>query len=105
MIWSPIGGTVAASPEDFRCDLGLCVGIARDDGLGRSSGVVVVAAALAMAAPFFSTPFQPYVYQSPQDAVIPFQILGGEAQVVQIMLKSQESCCETWFYVLHVWVY
>ncbi|XP_056174595.1 uncharacterized protein LOC115689230 isoform X3 [Syzygium oleosum] len=44
-----------------------------------------------MAAPFFSTPFQPYVYQSPQDAVIPFQILGGEAQVVQIMLKSQEK--------------
>ncbi|KAH7549638.1 hypothetical protein JRO89_XS13G0059300 [Xanthoceras sorbifolium] len=87
-----------------------------------------------MAAPFFSTPFQPYVYQenqlllwksrpclvhselligaaflvvivfeefgiwtihsshmSPQDAVIPFQILGGEAQVVQIMLKPQEK--------------
>ncbi|KAJ4712714.1 Tryptophan RNA-binding attenuator protein-like [Melia azedarach] len=44
-----------------------------------------------MAAPFFSTPFQPYVYQSPQDAVIPFQILGGEAQVVQIMLKQQEK--------------
>ncbi|KAI4372441.1 hypothetical protein MLD38_010672 [Melastoma candidum] len=44
-----------------------------------------------MAAPFFTTPFQPYVYQSPQDAVIPFQILGGEAQVVQIMLKSQEK--------------
>ncbi|KAF8032793.1 hypothetical protein BT93_D1629 [Corymbia citriodora subsp. variegata] len=44
-----------------------------------------------MAAPFLSTPFQPYVYQSPQDAVIPFQILGGEAQVVQIMLKSQEK--------------
>ncbi|KAL9326729.1 hypothetical protein ACSQ67_007374 [Phaseolus vulgaris] len=43
-----------------------------------------------MAAPFFSTPFQPYVYQSPQDAIIPFQILGGEAQVVQIMLKPQE---------------
>lgn len=43
-----------------------------------------------MAAPFFSTPFHPYVYQSPQDAVIPFQILGGEAQVVQIMLKPQE---------------
>ncbi|GKU95584.1 hypothetical protein SLEP1_g8922 [Rubroshorea leprosula] len=36
-----------------------------------------------MAAPFFSTPFQPHVYQSPQDTVIPFQILGGEAQVVQ----------------------
>ncbi|GMH28910.1 hypothetical protein Nepgr_030753 [Nepenthes gracilis] len=44
-----------------------------------------------MAAPFFSTPFQPYVYQSPQDAVIPFQILGGEAQIVQIMLKPQEK--------------
>ncbi|XP_015581777.1 uncharacterized protein LOC8267729 isoform X1 [Ricinus communis] len=44
-----------------------------------------------MAAPFFSTPFQPYVYQSQQDAVIPFQILGGEAQVVQIMLKPQEK--------------
>lgn len=44
-----------------------------------------------MAAPFFSTPFQPYVYQSPQDAVIPFQILGGEAQVLQIMLKPQEK--------------
>ncbi|XP_054789725.1 uncharacterized protein LOC129311230 [Prosopis cineraria] len=44
-----------------------------------------------MAAPFFSTPFQPYVYQSPQDSVIPFQILGGEAQVVQIMLKPHEK--------------
>ncbi|XP_010277077.1 PREDICTED: uncharacterized protein LOC104611627 isoform X1 [Nelumbo nucifera] len=44
-----------------------------------------------MAAPFFSTPFQPYVYQSPQAAVIPFQILGGEAQIVQIMLKPQEK--------------
>ncbi|RYR29040.1 uncharacterized protein LOC107628471 isoform X1 [Arachis ipaensis] len=44
-----------------------------------------------MAAPFFSTPFQPYVYQSPQDAITPFQILGGEAQVVQIMLKPQEK--------------
>ncbi|KAH9777158.1 Altered inheritance of mitochondria protein 24 [Citrus sinensis] len=29
--------------------------------------------------------------QSPQDAVIPFQILGGEAQVCQIMLKPQEK--------------
>ncbi|CAA0807610.1 Tryptophan RNA-binding attenuator protein-like [Striga hermonthica] len=37
-----------------------------------------------MAAPFFSTPFQPFVYQSPQDAVTPFQILGGEAQIVQL---------------------
>ncbi|KAJ6932946.1 hypothetical protein NC651_008388 [Populus alba x Populus x berolinensis] len=44
-----------------------------------------------MAAPFFSTPFQPYVYQSHQGAVIPFQILGGEAQMVQIMLKPQEK--------------
>ncbi|KAK4729045.1 hypothetical protein R3W88_022033 [Solanum pinnatisectum] len=43
-----------------------------------------------MAAPFFSTPFQPFVYQSPQDAVTPLQILGGEAQIVQIMLKPQE---------------
>ncbi|CAL2259251.1 unnamed protein product [Prunus armeniaca] len=44
-----------------------------------------------MAAPFFSTPFQPYVYQSQQDAVVPFQILGGEAQLVQIMLKPEEK--------------
>jgi uncharacterized protein (AIM24 family) len=44
-----------------------------------------------MAAPFFSTPFQPYVYQSPQEAVTPFQVLGGEAQIVQIMLKPQEK--------------
>ncbi|KAG8382436.1 hypothetical protein BUALT_Bualt05G0077100 [Buddleja alternifolia] len=44
-----------------------------------------------MAAPFFSTPFQPFVYQSPQDAMTPFQILGGEAQIVQIMLKPQEK--------------
>ncbi|XP_058221895.1 uncharacterized protein LOC131331939 [Rhododendron vialii] len=44
-----------------------------------------------MAAPFFSTPFQPYVYQSPQQDVTPFQILGGEAQIVQIMLKPQEK--------------
>ncbi|KAJ8774301.1 hypothetical protein K2173_011104 [Erythroxylum novogranatense] len=44
-----------------------------------------------MAAPFFSTPLQPYVYQSQQDIITPFQILGGEAQVVQIMLKSQEK--------------
>ncbi|ESQ39886.1 hypothetical protein EUTSA_v10000986mg [Eutrema salsugineum] len=44
-----------------------------------------------MAAPFFSTPFQPYVYQSQQDTITPFQILGGEAQVVQIMLKSEEK--------------
>ncbi|GLT49156.1 hypothetical protein SLA2020_227340 [Shorea laevis] len=43
-----------------------------------------------MAAPFFSIPFQPYAYQSPQDTVIPFRILGGEAQVVQIILKPQE---------------
>ncbi|KAH9611028.1 hypothetical protein KSS87_011579 [Heliosperma pusillum] len=44
-----------------------------------------------MAAPFFNTPIQPYVYQSPQEAVTPFQILGGEAQIVQIMLKPQEK--------------
>ncbi|CAM8985250.1 unnamed protein product [Rhodiola kirilowii] len=44
-----------------------------------------------MAAPFFNTPFQPYVYQSPEDAFIPFQILGGEAQIVQIMLKPEEK--------------
>ncbi|XP_068650572.1 uncharacterized protein [Aristolochia californica] len=44
-----------------------------------------------MAAPFFSTPFQPYVYQSQQATLTPFQILGGEAQVVQIMLKPQEK--------------
>ncbi|KMZ75357.1 hypothetical protein ZOSMA_116G00840 [Zostera marina] len=44
-----------------------------------------------MAAPIYSTPFQPYVYQSPQESVTPFQILGGEAQIVQIMLKSQEK--------------
>uniref|UniRef100_A0A7N0VMY1 Altered inheritance of mitochondria protein 24, mitochondrial n=1 Tax=Kalanchoe fedtschenkoi TaxID=63787 RepID=A0A7N0VMY1_KALFE len=44
-----------------------------------------------MAAPFFTTPFQPYVYQSPEDAVTPFQILGGEAQIVQIMLKPDEK--------------
>eukprot|EP00252_Welwitschia_mirabilis_P015120 TRINITY_DN33283_c0_g1_i1.p1 TRINITY_DN33283_c0_g1~~TRINITY_DN33283_c0_g1_i1.p1 ORF type:complete len:282 (+),score=61.93 TRINITY_DN33283_c0_g1_i1:192-1037(+) len=44
-----------------------------------------------MAAPSLSTPFQPYVYQSPQAAVTPFQIFGGEAQVVQIMLKPNEK--------------
>ncbi|KAM0030292.1 putative mitochondrial biogenesis protein AIM24 [Helianthus debilis subsp. tardiflorus] len=48
-----------------------------------------------MAAPFFSTPFQPFVYQafscSQQDDVTPFQILGGEAQIVQIMLKPDEK--------------
>ncbi|KAL0925880.1 hypothetical protein M5K25_004254 [Dendrobium thyrsiflorum] len=44
-----------------------------------------------MAAPFFSTPFQPYVYQNQQSVVTPFQILGGEAQVLQIMLKPQEK--------------
>ncbi|KAJ7542855.1 hypothetical protein O6H91_09G015000 [Diphasiastrum complanatum] len=43
-----------------------------------------------MAAPALSTPFQPYVYQSPQAAVTPFQILGGEAQIVQVMLKPQD---------------
>lgn len=44
-----------------------------------------------MAAPFFATPFQPFVYQSPQDAVTPFQILGGEAQIVEIMLKPEDK--------------
>uniref|UniRef100_A0A0D6QW22 Uncharacterized protein n=1 Tax=Araucaria cunninghamii TaxID=56994 RepID=A0A0D6QW22_ARACU len=44
-----------------------------------------------MAAPSLSTPFQPYVYQSPQAAVTAFQILGGEAQILQIMLKPQEK--------------
>nr|XP_016448555.1 PREDICTED: uncharacterized protein LOC107773655 isoform X2 [Nicotiana tabacum] len=44
-----------------------------------------------MAAPFFSTPIQPFVYQSPQDAVTPFQIFGNEAHIVQIMLKPQEK--------------
>ncbi|URE32702.1 hypothetical protein MUK42_16910 [Musa troglodytarum] len=44
-----------------------------------------------MAAPFFSSPFQPYVYQSSHSAVTAFQILGGESQIVQIMLKSQEK--------------
>jgi len=44
-----------------------------------------------MAAPSLSTPFQPYVYQSPQAAVTPFQILGGEAQILQIMLKPHEK--------------
>ncbi|KAL6556263.1 hypothetical protein OROGR_005551 [Orobanche gracilis] len=29
--------------------------------------------------------------ESPQDAVTPFQILGGEAQIVQIMLKPHEK--------------
>lgn len=31
------------------------------------------------------------VLQSPQDAVIPFQILGGEAQVVQVLLMTSET--------------
>ncbi|XP_023744734.1 uncharacterized protein LOC111892890 isoform X5 [Lactuca sativa] len=44
-----------------------------------------------MAAPFFSTPFQPFVYQSQDDAVTPFQILGGEVQIVQIMLKPEDK--------------
>eukprot|EP00850_Spirogloea_muscicola_P007702 SM000039S14532 [mRNA] locus=s39:614398:617472:- [translate_table: standard] len=39
-----------------------------------------------MAAPTINTPFQPYVYQSPQAVITPFQILGGEAQIVQILL-------------------
>ncbi|WOL03120.1 hypothetical protein Cni_G11840 [Canna indica] len=44
-----------------------------------------------MAAPCFSIPFQPYVYQSSEETVTAFQILGGESQIVQIMLKSQEK--------------
>ncbi|XP_062214610.1 uncharacterized protein LOC133915461 isoform X3 [Phragmites australis] len=44
-----------------------------------------------MAAPFFSTPFQPYVYQSQQGSVTAFQISGGDVQVLQVMLKSQEK--------------
>lgn len=48
-------------------------------------------ACLFMAAPFFSTPFQPFVYQSQDDAVTPFQILGGEVQIVQIMLKPEDK--------------
>ncbi|CAM6096758.1 unnamed protein product [Calypogeia fissa] len=44
-----------------------------------------------MAAPALSTPFQPYVYQSPQSVVTPFQIIGGEAQLLQIMVKPEEK--------------
>lgn len=29
--------------------------------------------------------------QSPQDAVIPFQILGGEAQVVQVLMITSQN--------------
>eukprot|EP00270_Netrium_digitus_P012131 TRINITY_DN3919_c0_g1_i1.p1 TRINITY_DN3919_c0_g1~~TRINITY_DN3919_c0_g1_i1.p1 ORF type:complete len:296 (-),score=42.00 TRINITY_DN3919_c0_g1_i1:93-923(-) len=43
-----------------------------------------------MAAPTLSTPFVPYVYQSPQATVTAFQILGGEAQIVQFLLKPGE---------------
>ncbi|CAI5481147.1 unnamed protein product [Closterium sp. Yama58-4] len=43
-----------------------------------------------MAVPTLNTPFQPYVYQSPQAVLTPFQILGGEAQIVQIILKPGE---------------
>jgi uncharacterized protein (AIM24 family) len=32
-----------------------------------------------------------YMMQSQEDTITPFQILGGEAQVVQIMLKPQEK--------------
>lgn len=39
--------------------------------------------------------------QSPQDAVIPFQILGGEAQVVQVlMITSQNISCFLSFILL-----
>ncbi|KAB8093555.1 hypothetical protein EE612_020415 [Oryza sativa] len=44
-----------------------------------------------MAAPFFSTPFQPYVYQSQEGSVTAFQISGGDVQVLQVMVKSQEK--------------
>ncbi|KAM3260234.1 hypothetical protein ACQJBY_051478 [Aegilops geniculata] len=44
-----------------------------------------------MAAPFFSTPFQPYVYQSQQGSVTAFQISGGDVQVLQVMVKSQDK--------------
>ncbi|OEL34739.1 hypothetical protein BAE44_0004249 [Dichanthelium oligosanthes] len=44
-----------------------------------------------MAAPFFSTPFQPYVYQSQQGSVTAFQISGGDVQALQVMLKSQDK--------------
>lgn len=29
------------------------------------------------------------LFQSPQDAVTPFQILGGEAQIVQVLLRHK----------------
>ncbi|TVU45069.1 hypothetical protein EJB05_04540 [Eragrostis curvula] len=44
-----------------------------------------------MAAPFYSTPFQPYVYQSQQGSVTAFQISGGDVQVLQVMVKSQDK--------------
>eukprot|EP00850_Spirogloea_muscicola_P008931 SM000049S16702 [mRNA] locus=s49:109683:112792:- [translate_table: standard] len=44
-----------------------------------------------MAAPTINTPFQPYVYQSPQAVITPFQILGGEAQIVQILLLPGQT--------------
>ncbi|KAG8062576.1 hypothetical protein GUJ93_ZPchr0003g17069 [Zizania palustris] len=44
-----------------------------------------------MAAPFFSTPFQPYVYQSQEGSVTAFQISGGDVQVLQVMVKSQDK--------------
>lgn len=43
-----------------------------------------------MASPTLNTPFQPYVYQSPHARTTPFQILGGDAQMVQIILKPGE---------------
>ncbi|KAJ4764601.1 Tryptophan RNA-binding attenuator protein-like protein [Rhynchospora pubera] len=44
-----------------------------------------------MAAPFLSTPFQPYVYQNQQSTATAFQILGGDSQIVQIMLRPGEK--------------
>ncbi|KAG6383628.1 hypothetical protein SASPL_156610 [Salvia splendens] len=70
-------------PPSFDCTLGNEKLIDRSPNLSSDPS--------SMAAPFFTTPFQPFVYQSPQDAVTAFQILGGEAQIVQIMLKPQEK--------------
>ncbi|KAK7323594.1 hypothetical protein VNO77_27072 [Canavalia gladiata] len=44
---------------------------------------------MAVPAPVFSTPFQPYIYQGPQEASVPSQILRGEAQVVWITSKPE----------------
>jgi hypothetical protein len=76
----------SSSIQEFRANCGCWVGL----------GWVGIYAthirdSTIMAAPALSTPFQPYVYQSPQAVVTPFQIIGGEAQVLQIMLKSEEK--------------